>query len=88
VQAWHGHPARVSWAGRPCHEGVLQEPQFIVLINGHYDSRPIAVNDQITIVIKGRFEEGAFENLGKVRCCNFISAMTSAVVINYLFWLS
>jgi hypothetical protein len=26
VQAWHGHPARVSWAGRPCHEGVLQEP--------------------------------------------------------------
>jgi len=30
------------------------------------------VNDQITIVIKGRFEEGAFENLGKVRCCNFI----------------
>ncbi len=28
VQAWHGHPARVSWAGRPCHEGVLQEPQY------------------------------------------------------------
>jgi len=24
LQVWHGHLARVSWAGRPCHEGFCK----------------------------------------------------------------
>jgi hypothetical protein len=29
---WHGHLARVSWAGRPCHEGFCKTSLFFAVI--------------------------------------------------------
>ena len=39
LQAWHGHLARVPWAGRPCHEGFCKSFNSKEL-EGRAPSRP------------------------------------------------